>query len=107
MKILQFIFLLFLLISSTNAQHIPYDFKIGNNSLMKSDDITPVSNTIEKILVIDNTIWLATSLGLSKSTDNGETWINYYQKEPFGEESVSAVGYNNGVVWAATWHNEK
>ncbi len=62
-----------------------------------------MSNTIEKILVNNNLILLATSKGLSKSQDYGDSWINY-GSAVFKDEGVSAVGYNNGIIWAATWH---
>ena len=88
------------------AQVKPTNYSFGGNRLAKTLDQTPASNTIEKILIQDNVIWLATGNGLSKSTDNGSTWTNYYNSKDFGTESVSAVAYSNGTIWAATWHNE-
>jgi hypothetical protein len=104
-KIILFLFV----ISSLKiyAQSKPVDYALGFNRMAKIDDQAPASNTIEKILIQDNVIWLATSNGISKSTDNGSTWINYYNTEAFGTESVSAVGYNNGTIWASTWHYEE
>ncbi|MCX6170965.1 MAG: hypothetical protein NTX65_16650 [Ignavibacteriales bacterium] len=87
------------------AQQIPSEYDLGAKRLLKTNDQNPASNTIERILINDNMILLATSDGLSKSTDNGVSWINY-GNTVFGTESVSAVGYNNGVIWAATWHME-
>lgn len=106
MKILQSILIIFLFIANSVAQQLPYDFRISENGLKKTNDATPVSNTTERILIHDNTIWLGTSHGLSKSTDNGATWINYFETEPFGTESISSVANNDGVIWTATWHNE-
>lgn len=88
------------------AQQIPLSYKLDARTLSKISDATPASNTIERIYFHDNTIWLATSKGLSRSTDNGNTWTNYYKTELFGEESVSAVAFKNDTVWAATWHSE-
>lgn len=88
------------------AQVKPTDYSFGGNRLAKILDQTPASNTIEKILIENNVIWLATGNGLSKSADNGDTWTNYYNSKDFGTESVSAVGYSNGKIWAATWHME-
>ena len=45
-------------------------------------------------------VWIGTSVGLSKSTDEGETWENY----KFGEEGISALGIKNDTVWVGTWH---
>lgn len=102
------ILFLFFVFTSTVilAQELPLDFDLSKKSLSKISDATPASNTIERILFQGNTIWLATSKGLSKSTDNGNTWINYYKTEPFAEENVSAVAYGDGTIWAATWHFE-
>lgn len=98
---------IFLFLSvSLFAQQIPLDYNLGSVQLSKSLDQLPVSNTIEKILIQDNVVWLATSKGLSKSTDNGASWINYYGIKEFGEESISSLGYNNGTIWASTWHYE-
>ncbi len=88
------------------AQSVPTSFDLSGRRLGKLNDSTPASNTIEEILITNNTIWLATSRGLSKSTDNGGTWTNYYNDDNFGSESVSTVKSNNGTVWAATWHYE-
>ncbi|MFA7228632.1 MAG: hypothetical protein WC061_06305 [Melioribacteraceae bacterium] len=85
------------------AQRIPSDYSIGEKRLSKISDQTPISNTIERIFVNNNLILLATSKGMSKSTDNGESWTNY-GNEVFGGESVSSVGYYNGTIWAGTWH---
>lgn len=88
------------------SQNLPTNFQIGSHSLSKISDSTPASNTIERILIQGSTIWLATSDGLSKSSDNGENWTNFYKTQTFGEENVSAIGYDNGIIWAATWHME-
>ncbi len=86
------------------AQSKPFDYQLGRKRLAKIEDTAPASNTIEKILIHNNIVWLATSNGLSKSTDNGASWTNYYNSKDFGTESVSSIGYNNGAIWASTWH---
>ena len=106
MKKIFSIFFLSLFAVYLSAQTKPTDYSFGGNRLAKTLDQTPASNTIEKILIENNIIWLATGNGLSKSTDNGDTWTNYYNSKDFGTESVSAVGYSNGTIWAATWHME-
>jgi len=93
------------------AQSIPYSFNLGETKAVKqykTSSETPASNTIEQVLVDENgTIWLATSRGLSKSTDNGDIWTNYYNSDAFGQLPVSRVGYHNGVIWAGVWHGEE
>ncbi|MCX6173324.1 MAG: hypothetical protein NTZ27_01020 [Ignavibacteriales bacterium] len=99
-------FIILMPILSLFAQTIPFEYSFGKNRLSKTSDQTPAGNTIEKILIQDNIIWLATGEGLSKSTDNGDTWTNYNNTIDFGTESVSAIGYSSGTIWAATWHFE-
>jgi hypothetical protein len=65
-----------------------------------SADITPAGNAVEYIEFMDDDIWIATTIGVSKSVDGGESWTNY----EFGEEGISALGINNDTVWVATWH---
>ncbi len=92
------------------AQSLPLDFSLvsGKNKISKVSAATPASNTIEQILVDDNgAIWLATSRGLSKSTNNGADWTNYYKSDDFSTRAVSKVGYHNGTIWAGLWHNEE
>jgi len=87
------------------AQELPANFNSAERSLSKTSDSTPASNSVERILINGTTIWLGTGSGLSKSTDNGNSWTNYYNTQEFGEEGVSAIGYYNGIIWAATWHS--
>lgn len=103
MKILLF-GLLIILSPQIICQFNPNTFLIGNelSLLEKIDAANPTSNTITDILTIGDTIWLGTSRGVSVSTDKGETWTNFYGDPQFGTDNVSAIGYNNGVFWAAT-----
>ncbi len=88
------------------AQGLPSDYSL-DKILNKVADTNPASNTVDRILVQDkSTVWLGTSRGLSKTTDAGLNWTNYYDTEAFGTESVSALGYGLGAIWAATWHSE-
>lgn len=97
-------FIIVLIILPAYAQELPIQFNLDKNYLSKISDSNPNSNTIEKILIQDNTIWLGSAKGLSKSVDGGISWTNYYKTEAFGEESVSALAYSNGTIYAATWH---
>ncbi|KAF0152791.1 MAG: glycosyl hydrolase family protein [Ignavibacteria bacterium] len=103
-EIILFILVFAGFVSYINAQGIPTDY--GSESrLKKTSDVTPASNTIDRILIQGkNSIWLGTSRGLSRSTDNGTNWKNYYKTKDFGTDRISAVAEGLGAVWAATWH---
>ena len=60
------------------------------------------SNSISDIITVGDTIWIGTGQGVSYSSDNGNTWTNFTNDKIFGTESISAIGYYNGVFWAAT-----
>jgi hypothetical protein len=95
-----FILILFLC-GKIMAQLIPAEFSLEKNKLNKSaEDRAPIGNGVEYIEFMGEDIWIATSSGLSKSTDGGDNWTNY----EFGEEGISALGINNDTVWIATWH---
>jgi len=101
------IFLILTIISSVNfAQLLPNDFHFKNQSIFKVSSSKPASNSIVDILVVGDTIWLGTTRGLSKSTDNGASWENYYKSKVFGEENITAMAYRHGVIWVATGHTE-
>ena len=90
------------------AQFRPENYEIGiTNKLQKIADNNPASNSISDILTLGDTIWLGTSRGVSLSTDRGTSWTNFYGSAAFGNESVSAIGFdkNSQTFWAATAHS--
>lgn len=61
------------------------------------------SNSITDLIVVDeNTIWLATGKGVSKTEDGGATWVTYNEKHGIGRGGVSALARNGKVIWVAT-----
>ncbi len=86
------------------AQLRPESFNLPSdkNYYSKITASNPVSNSILDIITIGDTVWLGTSRGVSVSFDRGENWTNFYGTSPFGTDNVSALGYNSGVIWAAT-----
>lgn len=88
------------------AQSMPEQFRFDDIKLSKTSDSSPASNSIERIWVDGNNIWLGTGKGLSRSTDNGLTWKNYYSTPEFDKDNVYAVKANNGIVWAGKWQSQ-
>ncbi len=84
-----------------------YKFSGEKSALAKVAATDPGSNGINTILSVGDTIWVATSRGLSKTTDGGTNWTNYYGTTAFGTESVSALAYDYAThsIWAAIAHS--
>ncbi len=105
-----FLFIVLSICSQSFSQLGPetYSFKADKNHLSKTYSSNPVSNSIGDIITVgDSTIWLGTTRGVSVSFDRGQNWTNFYRQEPFGEDGISAIGYDNGVFWAATVTTEE
>lgn len=97
------IVLLFVLYSvSIFAQNLPHTYKLDTEKFSKLSAETPKSNSITDIIFVGDTVWLGTSRGVSRSTDLGETWTNYYETPEFGTDGIAAIGYSEGVFWAST-----
>lgn len=124
--------LLIVILASFNlsfAQMLPKDFKISNdvyknlkpvenyrkgNNLIGRFSSAPVSsqtiisNFISDIIVVSNdggdTVWFGTGKGISRTTNRGLSFQNYYGTEPFGEDDVSGLAvYKNWVVVATAF----
>lgn len=124
--------LLILILASFNlsfAQMLPKDFKISNDVYQKfKSDVkqnkgnnligrfssspvssqTIISNFISDIIVVSNdggdTIWFGTGKGISRTTNRGLSFQNFYGTEPFGDDDVSGLAvYKNWVVVATAY----
>ncbi|MFH1892108.1 MAG: hypothetical protein ABIK83_05425 [Candidatus Zixiibacteriota bacterium] len=51
-------------------------------------------------------VWLATSRGMSGTTDGGVTWFTYDGSNGMNSNDIAALAYADGRLWAATAHNE-
>jgi photosystem II stability/assembly factor-like uncharacterized protein len=101
-----FLIVILLSIDIAIAQHTPSSFYLtGEGKLYKTLSENPSGNSVSDIITIGNTIWEGSSKGVSLSTDDGKSWQNFYGNAAFGTESISAIGYNHGVFWAATAHS--
>lgn len=95
----------------------PSDNKLLKNNFKTVFNSSPVtsptiiSNFITDIIVISNpngdTIWFGTGKGISRTTNNGVSFQNYFGTEPFKEDDVSGIAvYKNWVV-VATAYSQK
>jgi photosystem II stability/assembly factor-like uncharacterized protein len=94
----------FLISLCSFPQHKPESFNLSgdDNYFSKISSSNPVSNSILDIITIGDTVWVGTSRGVSVSFDRGKDWTNFFGAAPFGEDNISAIGYNYGIFWAAT-----
>ncbi len=97
-------FFVLLLSGLTYSQFKPNSFYLSQGKKIYKPEGNPTisSNSISDILTIGDTIWIGTDQGVDYSTDNGNNWTNFTNDKTFGTESISAIGYNNGIFWAAT-----
>lgn len=103
MKLLNHLSLLVFLgicISFANGK-IPLTFSL--TSYTSSSQL--LSNSISNIAISNDTIWIGTGKGLSRSTDGGRTWKNYYGTPEFGTDDVSAIALRGKEVWVALAHS--
>ncbi len=83
------------------GQQIPNMISLNKSNLQKvNSDPTPSGNSVEHIDFMGSDVWIATSVGLSKSSDGGENWENY----SFDNDGISALGINKDTIWVGTWH---
>ena len=59
-----------------------------------------LSNSIGDIFINKNIIWISGAKGISKSTDNGKTWINYLNKE-FIYPTIVSMDVKGDTIWTA------
>lgn len=98
------ILILLIVATSLFGQYSPKSYQLGEKKLSKISDTTPTSNSVQDIIATDDLIILATSGGLSLSKNNGESWQNFYQTEPFGDHGATAIGFDNNIIWVTTGH---
>lgn len=106
-RIVSLIFIVSACINISFAQISPSSFKLEKiaTGLSKVSSEGLLSNSISDIITIGDTIWVGAGKGLSFSPDRGINWTNYYGTTAFGTESISALAYDHGIVWAATSHS--
>ncbi|MBI2427655.1 MAG: hypothetical protein HYV29_02465 [Ignavibacteriales bacterium] len=105
LRTINFLFFVCASITSLPAQSIPLTKASSFKLTGTSDASKPQSNVVTDIEIQNDTIWLGTGKGLSRSTDGGRTWKNYYNSPEFGTEDVSAIAVRGNEIWVATAHS--
>ena len=62
----------------------------------------PVSNSITDVKVFDDTVWLGTGRGLSRTRDDGLTFESFTDEDGLGRGGVSGLAISDEVIWVAT-----
>lgn len=98
-KIVSLIFVLLLISGTVFSQILT---KRGYR--FDDDPVTGLkSNSITDIIVADeNTVWIGTGKGLSKTTDGGKNWVTFTEKHNIGRGGVSALAKKDSILWVAT-----
>ncbi len=98
-KIILLLMIWMILITSGHSQWLPkrsYSFDSEPLSGLKSNSVTDI------IIQDEQTIWIGTGEGLSKSTDGGQSWVTFTEKDGLGRGGVSAMAMSGSIIWVAT-----
>ena len=71
----------------------------------ESSSPLPAGNSVTDIVVHNDTLWFGSGKGLSRSTDGGRSWTNYYNTAAFGTEDIAAIAVRGKEVWVSTAHS--
>lgn len=99
MKTTKIIVLLFFMSQGLIAQSLPKAFKLNDRN--KEFEDSPAGNDIGRIIVLGDTVIVATGAGVSRSSNRGESWSNFIGLAPSDNKGISALAYSNGVIWTA------
>ncbi len=80
-------------------------FAYMNYTLSDSGSTLPANSVID-IEYDGNAIWIASSNGVAKSTDAGETWIKFSENDSLNSNSISGLAVTPEMVWVATSRSE-
>ena len=65
----------------------------------------PRTNSINDILVRQDSIWFGTESGLSLTINGGRNWTNFSNTGQFDNKGISAIAANNNFIWVATGYS--
>lgn len=105
MRTLFFVILFGLSITSVHAQKRSLYARTFELTRSSAGEPLQAGNSITDVVISNDTIWLGSGKGLSRSTDGGRSWKNYYNSPEFGNEDISAIAFRGKDVWVATAHS--
>lgn len=85
---------------SLHAQVLHKTF--GFNAQETEPEMGLASNTVTDIVNTTNALWFGTGRGLSKTEDDGLTFLSFGTDQGLGRGGVSAIDVSDEVVWVAT-----
>ncbi len=62
----------------------------------------PAGNSVVEIIWDGKNLWVATSSGLSRTTDGGTTWENFHVTNGLNSEELSALTAKDSLLWLGT-----
>ena len=65
----------------------------------------PITNSINDILVRQDSIWFGTESGLSLTINGGTSWMNFANTGTFDSKGISAIAKKNNLIWVATGYS--
>ena len=88
-----------------------YSDRNGNSALTvtvtPNKSATPISNFITDILKSGDTVWFGTGNGLMRTTDNFNSFDDYFGIAPFGEDDIAGLTVYANMVVASTAVSEE
>jgi len=103
LKKLLTIFSIFFSFTFTANSQLPKTYRF--NSIPNSS--LPLTNSINDILVQQDTVWFGTEKGLSFTSNGGTTWSNFSGTATFDTKGISAIAIKDNNIWVATGYTTK
>ncbi len=101
------LFLIVILISwavGTSSAQLINSFHL---SPAQMDSHLPLSNSASVAVHDRGTLWFGTAKGLTRTTDDGQTWVKYAGVQTFNDRGISAIATRGDTVWVAIGYSER
>ena len=88
------------LIFATVAQSQILEEGFFNFNTVSTERIS--GNSVTDVVFDGQNLWVGTGAGLCKTSDEGNTWINFDVSDGIGRGGISAIAATDSIVWVAT-----